>query len=273
MKINTNCSISIIIPSYNQGNFINQTINSLLDQQYPDLEIIIFDGGSTDNTLDVLESYQNNIQWFSEKDNGQSDALNKGLHLAKGDIIGYLNSDDYLLPGSLQTISNTFLRTNALWVSGDAIIVDENSRQIQRSVRFYKNLLRKLPFKSFFYITNYLIQPSTFWNRRALDLVGFFDENLHYCMDYEYWLRLLKNEQPTLINDPLSAFRIHSKSKGGMHYREQIDEELKMLNQYTDSKFLKLLHKAHSSIIIIFYRFLKEYKFKIKSNKTLPIDS
>ena len=115
----TEPKISIVIPSLNQGRFIGQTIQSLLDQGYPHLEILVMDGGSTDNTLEILKSFSGQITWFSEKDQGQSHAINKGLRQSTGDICGYLNSDDVLLPGALQSIIAAFKSEDSLWVTGD----------------------------------------------------------------------------------------------------------------------------------------------------------
>jgi len=165
--------ISIIVPSLNQGRFITQTIESILNQNFSDIEIIVCDGGLTDNTSDVLNSFNDQIRWFSEKDKGQTDAINKGLRLAKGEILSYLNSDDYLVPGALATIEKNLDNEEPKWVSGDALIVDANSQEVQKGVRLYKTLLRKLSIKSLFFITNYLVQPSTFWNRKAFEQVIF----------------------------------------------------------------------------------------------------
>lgn len=165
--------ISIIVPSLNQGRFITQTIESILNQNFSDIEIIVCDGGLTDNTSDVLNSFNDQIRWFSEKDKGQTDAINKGLRLAKGEILSYLNSDDYLVPGALATIEKNLDNEEPKWVSGDTLIVDANSQEIQKGVRLYKTLLRKLSIKSLFFITNYLVQPSTFWNRKAFEQVIF----------------------------------------------------------------------------------------------------
>ena len=107
--------ISIIIPSLNQGIFIEKTITSLLEQNYPNLEIIVMDGGSTDSTISILKKYEPDVQWISEKDNGQSHAINKGIGICSGEIIGFLNSDDYLLPGSLNAIAENFEDESVLW--------------------------------------------------------------------------------------------------------------------------------------------------------------
>ncbi|MEA4812725.1 MAG: glycosyltransferase family 2 protein [Anaerolineaceae bacterium] len=255
-------SISIIVPSLNQGQFISQTIDSILTQQYGNVEVIVVDGGSEDNTIEILRSYGEKILWSSEKDNGQSDAINKGLRLASGDILGYLNSDDYLLPGSLQKINICFQESRADWISGDGIIVDENSVEIQKAIRAYKNFLRSLSIEHLFYITDYLVQPSTFWKREIFEKAGYFDEKLHFSMDYDYWFRLYTLSRPHVLREAISAFRIHPASKGGMNYRKQISEELLLLRKYSDNKVVYFLHKTHSAFVAFVYYFIKDMRFK-----------
>ena len=254
--------ISLIIPSLNQGKYISATIDSILSQNNLPIEIIVMDGGSTDNTLEILKSYKTMIKWTSEKDDGQSDAINKGLMMASGDILGYINSDDYLLPGSLESIMRAFEDRGTLWVSGDALIVDEKDRVIQRGVSFYKKILRSFSADKFIYLTNVFIQPSTFWRRSVFDKIGLFDPNLHYTMDYDYWFRILKIGKPKILNQALSAFRIHSESKGGVKFRQQIQEEMMMLKRYTNSKSVFTFHHLHSKFIEWSYGLLKDRKFK-----------
>lgn len=253
--------ISLVIPSLNQGRFISQTIDSILDQDYKSVEVIVVDGGSKDGTVEILKSYDQKIRWMSEKDKGQTDAINKGMRIATGKILGYINSDDYLLPGTLKIISESFRDKEAAWISGDAIIVNEDSKEIQKGVRWYKTLLRKISSKPLLLITDYLVQPSTFWKRDLMNKVGYFDESLHYTMDYDYWLRLIRVSSPHLLNEAISAFRIHSESKGGRKYREQINEEFSVIKNYTNNRILLFFHRIHSWIIILFYHFLKDLQF------------
>ncbi len=251
-------SISIVIPSFNQAEYIGKTIDSILDQDYPDLEIIVMDGGSTDGTLSLLKTYGARVKWVSAADKGQSDAINKGLRLARGEIVGYINSDDFLLPGSLETINKLLPQGVPGWVTGDALIVDELGDEIQKAVRVYKKVLRHMFCRSSLLITNYLVQPSTFWTRQLLKKVGLFDETLHYSMDYDYWLRSLNISNPIISRAVLSAFRIHSKSKGGSQYKAQIAEELEMIHRHTSNSFLITLHILHSKLVTLAYDYLKK---------------
>lgn len=250
--------ISIITPSFNQGQFIEQTIQSVLSQNYSNLEYIVMDGGSTDNTVEILKKYEGKLKWFSEKDKGQSDAINKGFKMATGDIIAWINSDDYYLPGTLQKVSKYFdLHKDTKWITGNYEIVDENGKQIQSYVRKYKNILRSLPFRNTLYIANYINQPSTFWRRSLLQEVGYVNENYHFCMDYDLWLRFMKISSPAIINTPLSAFRIHSTSKGKNQYIKQFKEEKLVLRKNNANLVLNILHGIHTFFINTVYRIIK----------------
>lgn len=249
--------ISIIIPSLNQGQFIKQSIDSVLEQGYPDLEIIVIDGGSKDNTKDVLESFGNKISWISEPDQGQSEAINKGLRICSGDICSFLNSDDYLMPGSLNKIVKAFNTDNPLWVTGDYRIVNEKGQMIQPLIAFYKRILRASNSKELLLIANYIIQPSTFWRRELNDRIGFFDENLHLVMDYDYWLRASAVVKPKIIPAVISSFRLHERSKGVTDFEKQFDEELRIAARYTSHQCPLILHRLHNAVITSVYRIIK----------------
>jgi len=256
--IMNNIRISVITPSYNQGNFIEQTIQSVLSQNYPSLEYIVMDGGSTDNTVQILKKYSGKLKWISEKDNGQSDAINKGLRMATGEIFAWLNSDDYYLPGTLQKVGTYFLQNKkAQWLTGDYEIVDENGKQIQSFVRGYKNILRSLPFRSTLYVANYINQPSTFCKSSLLDQVGYLRESYHLCLDYDLWLRIYKRYPLHTISSPLSAFRIHSASKGSNKYKIQFKEELEVAKKNQASPLALFLHRMHSFLVTQIYKMIK----------------
>lgn len=250
--------ISIITPSFNQGKYIRQTLESVLSQNYPNLEYIVMDGGSTDETVSILKEYGTRIKWYSEKDNGQSNAINKGLRMATGDVVAWLNSDDYYLPGTLEKVG-TFFADNpeAQWVTGDYQIVDEKGIEIQSYVRIYKNILRSLPFASTLYVANFINQPSTFWKRKLMDAVGYVNEQYHLCMDYDYWLRIYKHHKPGVIHVPLSAFRIHGKSKGKNMFKVQFEEEYTVAKLNGAHTGALMLHKLHSVCVNIVYSIIK----------------
>jgi glycosyltransferase involved in cell wall biosynthesis len=251
-------SISVITPSYNQGQFIKQTVESVLGQQYPQLEYIVVDGLSSDNTLTTLMEYRNQLTLIAERDNGQTEAINKGLRQATGDIVCWINSDDYFLPGTLSFVGDFFARNpHVLWLSGDCLIVDQCGNTRQGPVRQYKKILRALTPALYLGMTNAICQPSTFWRRDVHDQLGFLTESLQYTMDYEWWLRLQKIENPAILTEPLTAFRIHADSKGGNQYIRQFDEDYTTCCRYWSSPLIRRLHKLHNEAIISVYQLVK----------------
>jgi glycosyltransferase involved in cell wall biosynthesis len=241
--------ITIITPTYNQSGFIQETIDSVINQNYPNLEYIVIDGGSTDDTLDILKHNSSQIKWFSEKDRGQTNAINKGLKLATGDIIAYLNSDDILLPGAFETVAEYFQKhPTCQWVTGYAHIIDENGHKTRSQISLYKNIWLQIRSLSTLLITNYISQPSTFWRKSLQDEIGEFNESLKFVMDYDYWIRMASRYPLGLIRKPLSCFRTHPSSK--MRSKEQLgsDEEAIMISQYTRSRVLQAFHRIHRNL-------------------------
>jgi glycosyltransferase involved in cell wall biosynthesis len=249
---------SIIIPSFNQGHFISETINSILNQSFKNIEVLVIDGGSTDQTIEILKKYGDRIKWISEKDRGQTHAINKGIERVRGEIVAYLNSDDYYLVNTLETVAGIFYnRKDVQWVTGDYLIVDEHGKEIHSMVSKYKAVFRKrLSFNSLS-VMNTVIQPSTFLRRSFVKELGLFNEELRYTMDYEYWLRAIQRSKPVVIKEKLSVFRIHGMSKGGSQYKKQFDEEMLVAKRFQRNPFLLLLHGLHNSLIKFIYHFIK----------------
>lgn len=257
-KIKNYPKISIITPSFNQGQFIKETIESVLNQNYPHLEYLVMDGGSTDETVKILKSYGEKINWVSKKDRGQAAAINEGIKKSTGEIIAYLNSDDVMLPHTLKRVADYFMsHDEAMWLTGDYSIINEKGQKIQSFVPKYKTLLRKLPYFNTLVVANFIIQPSTFWKRSLTDEIGFLDESLHLCLDFDYWLRIIKKHPLHVLPNKLSLFRIHGASKGLALYEKQFKEEHRVMACYTDNIVLKTLHKIHSGLIILVYNLIK----------------
>lgn len=199
--------ISVITPSYNQGRYIERTIDSVLSQQIDGLEYLIIDGGSTDETLSILKRHHNRLYWISEPDNGHSDAINKGVGLSSSPIIGWLNSDDVYYPGALQKVVIYFDRHPEVEVVyGEAYHIDENDRVIGEYPTEPWNWER---LKEVCFIS----QPAAFLRRRVFDDNGPLDVSLHYSMDYEYWLRLGRNgARFAYLPEVLASTRLHDEA-------------------------------------------------------------
>lgn len=251
-------SIGIVTPSYNQGRFIKETIDSVLGQQYAKLEYRVIDGGSTDNTLDILKSYGSRINWVSEKDDGQAQAVNKGLRRMTSDIVAFVNSDDAYFPGTFPLVGRYFHdHPEAMWLTGDHCIIDGNGKKLQPYVVGYKRMLRRRPSFSRLAVANYIVQPSTFWRRELMDEIGFFDESLQYCFDYDFWMRAIQKYPLHTLDNKLSLFRIHGASKGGSQFEKQFAEEHQVLKRYSASKTSLGIHRLHAMLIVFAYRIIK----------------
>jgi len=204
---------TLITPSYNQGKFLEETILSVLNQTYLNIEYLIIDGGSTDESVDIIRRYAPKLRyWVSEPDRGQAHAINKGLKLARGEFVGWLNADDTLYPDAVERVAAIFRRNSVDVVYGTATRIDPDGKIIRTPPR-------KLPYPVFSLedmIGECLVsQPGAFWRASWIEQVGFLDEELHFVMDYEYWMRLaLAGAQfYRLEGRPLANFRLFAGSK------------------------------------------------------------
>lgn len=202
--------ISIVTPSYNQGQFIEETILSIINQNYPNLEYIIIDGGSTDNTVEIIKKYENFISyWISEKDNGQTEAIIKGLHKCTGELFNWINSDDMLAQNALWNIANSYVENRKDIITGITINVDSLGNELSR-YSFNENR----SFEEILFLVN-VNQPGSFWKTKIVKELG-LNPNLRYVMDLDLMLRYLftyKNIQLTKLNQPIAFYRYHINSK------------------------------------------------------------
>jgi glycosyltransferase involved in cell wall biosynthesis len=249
--------ITVITPSYNQGSFIEETINSVLSQNYPNLEYIVMDGGSADGTVEILKKYSSQLNWISEKDRGQSHAINKGLRQATGEVIAFLNSDDVYEPGALLAVGDFFTNhPDAFWLTGWCSTINTHGQEIRKLSTLYKKFW--LIWRSYktLLVLDYVSQPATFWRREVIEKVGDFNENLHFAMDYDYSLRVGKHYKLWVLPRYLARFRVHSTSKAGASAHGQFDTDLKIACSHTDSALIRRLHAWHNTFIIGVYRLL-----------------
>ncbi len=249
--------ISVITPSLNQARFIERTICSVLDQDYPYLEYIIMDGGSSDGTITILEKYEKRLKWFSQKDHGQADAINKGVSMATGDIIAYINSDDIYQPGALRMVGEYFsTHPEIKWLTGKCKIIDEHDCEIRRSITVYKNFLLRHYSYSLLLVTNPISQPATFWRRAVVDEFGLLDKTEHLVMDYDYWLRVGGKYRPAVLDEYLASFRVYSMSKTSRAFLVSFKRELRLARKYSSSALLNGLHCLSYSGIASIYLLL-----------------
>ncbi len=204
--------ISIVTPSYNQGHFLEQTIDSVLSQQYPHLEYIIIDGGSTDNSAEIIKKYEKHLHyWVSESDGGQSHAINKGLRVARGEVFNWLNSDDFYQPGTLQKVGAAFQnKATNVFAGRSRIFFPDGDAYTSRGTDVYSdNLAKTIGLAR-------IDQPETFFRKTCIDEIGGVNEHLHYLMDRDMWIRFvlrfglkgIEQQDEILVN-----FRMHENSK------------------------------------------------------------
>jgi glycosyltransferase involved in cell wall biosynthesis len=257
--------ISIVTPSFNQAHFIERTILSVLDQCYPDLEYIVIDGGSRDGTIDILKKYEGRLTWISEKDEGQADAINKGMRMAGGEVVAYMNSDDLYEPGTLLRVGRFFAEhPDAHWVTGKCRIIDEHDREVRRLITAYKNFLLRHYSYSLLLVTNPISQPATFWRRSLLDDIGYFNKEEHLVMDYDYWLRSGQRHPLAVLDKYLASFRVHPSSKTSSSFLTTFKRELELAKQHSSSGLLNSLHWMSYALIASAYTVLNAFPRKKK---------
>ncbi|HEX4792745.1 MAG TPA: glycosyltransferase family 2 protein [Humisphaera sp.] len=217
--------ITVVTPSYNQGHFLDQTIRSVLDQNYPNLEYIVCDGGSKDDSVEIIKKYQDRLAWWvSERDKGQTDAINKGFRRATGELHCYINSDDLLDPGSLMAAAQAFSAGHQ-WITGWVRFIEPDGGEWpQLPMAHHSNID--------WFMTNPICQQATYWNARYTREFGGFREDMHFAFDYEFWMRLLFEGKlrPLMLRRCMGAYRLHDASKTMSQY-ESFRKEFKIVRE------------------------------------------
>lgn len=233
---------TIVTPSYNQGQFIEQTIKSVLSQKGDFfIDYIIADGGSTDKSVEIIKKYDNllknglypvkckgiEFRWWSKKDKGQSDAINQGFKIAKGEILAWINSDDYYLQGTFQAVTLKYKEEPFDFLYGDCLkLYSPNNKLIERkpdSNETYKSLLAR---------AGTFEQQATFFTKKITEQVGYLDETLHYCMDYDFWCKIFKIGNIKYLPGALAVFRIWENSKTATSQKKFNNERRLIAKRY-----------------------------------------
>lgn len=252
--------ISVVTPSLNQGEFLERTIRSVLEQEGDfELEYSILDGGSTDGTRDILARYADRVRVVIELDTGQANAINKGLRAATGEIVGWVNSDDLLLPGTLARVAQAFRRSpELLWLHGRCEIIDEDDRPIRRWLSAYKDFRCRRYTRDALLVENFVSQMTVFWRREVHERIGYLDESLRYTFDYDLWLRLAGLQDPLFLDERIAAFRWYTRSKSGADFEKQFTEDAAVFRRYAPPRgLLGLRKRARTLQIVSAYRLLR----------------
>ncbi len=201
--------ITVITPSFNQAQFLERTIRSVLDQGYPNLEYMIVDGGSTDGSVEIIQRYEKQLAWWvSEPDRGQADAINKGLRRATGDWVGWQNSDDIYYPGAFHELAATTVNhPKAGLIVGNLMLIDAHDKRI-RDLQYLTPNYNALRAEGML-----LANQAAFWRGSLHDRLGYLDDKLHYLFDYEWFLRVTQDTQGVHINHIWGALRYHAATK------------------------------------------------------------
>jgi glycosyltransferase involved in cell wall biosynthesis len=218
--------VSIVTPCLNAGRYIEATIQSVLQQDYPRIEYLVMDGGSTDNTVEILKRHERQLRWVSEKDRGTADAINKGFECCEGELFTYLNGDDLLLPGAVSAaVSALQSQRGASGVYGGAWWIDESGGRI-----------RPYPVKGFdtklLESECFICQPASFVRSEAFRNLGGLDPMLELAFDYEFWMRFSRLYTLKKIDQPLAYSRMHAANKSLGRKKEVFEETFRVLHQH-----------------------------------------
>ena len=258
--------ISVIMPSYQQATYLEEAVRSVLDQHKVKVELIVMDPGSTDGSRELLlrlqEEYGEALQLHFVADNGQADAIQYGMALARGNVLAWLNSDDRLRPGALEVAAAYLDCPEPRWLYGRCGIINDYGQQISRPIVWYKNL-RGRHFSIYKLLTeDFIPQMATFWNRAMWDKAGGIDQKRHLDMDYDLFIKYARIAQPQVLPSYLADFRVHREAKSSTRTFEAMDEAFATARQYAAElgwrgKLAIILHRIYALRTRLIYRVIK----------------
>ena len=258
--------VSIVMPSFQQAAFLEEAVRSVLDQQAVNVELLVMDPGSTDGSRELLltlqREYGARLKLQFEVDRGQSDAVNRGMSLARGHILGWLNSDDRLRSGALAGVVGWLSSPEPRWIYGRVGMIDERGRPHSSFIVRYKNWRGKRFSRLKLLTENFIPQMGVFWNRAMWEAAGGLDLEKHLDMDYDLWLRFARVTQPVVLQEVLADFRIHHDAKGSRQSMAQLDGALATARAHAADLGLRgdlvlILHRLLSWRTRTLYRWLK----------------
>ncbi|OGR00341.1 MAG: glycosyl transferase [Deltaproteobacteria bacterium RIFOXYD12_FULL_55_16] len=261
--------ISIVMPCYQQAAFLEAAVRSVLDQRGVEVELLVMDPGSEDGSRELLlelhKEYGGRLVLCFAKDQGQSDAVNCGMARARGQVLGWLNSDDVLRPGALAKVAPFLAREEPAWLYGRAGMIDAVGARSMNLVAWYKNWQSRRFSRLKLLSENFVPQQATFWNRSMWDKAGTLDVNRHLDMDYDLWLRFAGVSNPTVLADELADMRIHAAAKGSVQIREQLADAQATARAYAGEygvrgRMMLLLHRLLSLRTLVYYLVMKPRK-------------
>jgi glycosyltransferase involved in cell wall biosynthesis len=251
-------SITVITPSFNAAASIEATLESVRAQRYPKLEHLVVDGASTDGTVEILEAAPG-IRYVSEPDRGLAHALNKGVAMASGDIIGELNADDIYEPGALQAVGEAFRdHPEVAWLTGYCRIIDSNGAEIRRAITEYKNAFLRRYSLGLYLTHNFISAPATFFRRTTLDEAGDFDERYRISVDYDLQLRIARRHDPLILRRYLASFRMVEGTLSMSGFQTQFREHSEQARRHGNGHRIAVaLNQAISGGIVAIYEAMR----------------
>jgi glycosyltransferase involved in cell wall biosynthesis len=261
-----NPRFSITMPSFQQASFLEEAVRSVLDQQFTGVELLVMDPGSTDGSKELLLSlhkeYDDRLILHFDPDQGQSDAINRGMTMARGRLLSWLNSDDRLRPGALEKVADWLDTAQPRWAYGRAGMIDDQGKPNASFIVHYKNW-RGGKFSRLKLLTeNFIPQMAVFWNKAMWQQAGGLDLDRHLDMDYDLWLRFAQVAEPLVLKDILADFRVHGKAKGSCQTSAQLDSAFVTARKHSADlgwrgRLALLVHRVLSWRTRLLYRWMK----------------